>query len=77
MKIKKLINLFLLPIFILTLSSSFIKADLSIKDFNLDDVLNSGRELMDLNYGLHHLEDYSCSISRSDEDKERTETAAC
>ena len=59
MKIKKLINLFLLLIFILTLSSSFIKADLSIKDFNLDDVLNSGRELMDLNYGLHHLEDYS------------------
>ncbi len=59
MKIKKLINFFLLPIFILSLSSSFIKADLSIKDFNLDDVLNSGRELMNLNYGLHHLEDSS------------------
>ena len=60
---KNLLNFFVLPIFISTLSSSLIKADLSIKDFNLDDVLNSGRELMELNYGLHHLEDFSSDQS--------------
>ena len=60
---KNLLNFFVLPIFISTLSSTLIKADLSIKDFNLDDVLNSGRELMELNYGLHHLEDFSSDQS--------------
>tara|TARA_B100000900_G_scaffold400782_1_gene404770 strand:- start:51 stop:797 length:747 start_codon:yes stop_codon:yes gene_type:complete len=36
-----------------------VKSDTQISDFNLDNVLKSGRDLMSLDYGLHHLEDKS------------------
>ena len=54
--------LFLYLIFAFTLvNSNYIKSDIQITDFSLDDVLKSGRDLMSLEYGLHYLEDKSDS----------------
>ena len=55
-------QLFLSLILAFTLiNSNYIKSDIQITDFNLDDVLKSGRDLMSLDYGLHYLEDKSDS----------------
>ena len=43
----------ILSIFI---NSSIIKSDISINDFDLNDVLNSGRNLMSIDNDLHYLE---------------------
>ena len=55
-------QLFICLILAFTLfNSNYIKSDIQITDFNLDDVLKSGRDLMSLDYGLHYLEDKSDS----------------
>ena len=61
---KKLIYPFFLPLLIILLSSSFLKADILLEDFNLDDVLNNGRDLMDLGYGINYLEDKSINQNK-------------
>ena len=43
----------------IVINSSIIKSDISINDFDLNDVLNSGRNLMSIDNGLHYLEDKS------------------
>ena len=61
---KKLIYPFSLPLIIILFSSSFLKADILLEDFNLDDVLNNGRDLMDLGYGINYLEDKSINQNK-------------
>ena len=56
---KKLKIYFYLFVFISSVNSSYIKADVYLENFNLDDVLKSGRNLMALDYGLHYLEPQS------------------
>ena len=41
-----------------------LKADILLKDFNLEDVLNNGRDLMDLGYGVNYLEDKSINQNK-------------
>ena len=57
---KSLLFLYLILAFTLV-NSNYIKSDIQINDFSLDDVLKSGRDLMSLEYGLHYLEDKSDS----------------
>lgn len=53
-------QLFLHLVLAFTLASPICaKPAIQINDFNLDDVLKSGRDLMALDYGLHYLEDES------------------
>ena len=55
-------QLFLYLILAFTLVNSiYIKSDTQITNFDLDDVLKSGRDLMSLDYGMHYLEDESDS----------------
>ena len=55
-------QLFLYLIFAFTLiNATYIKSGTQISNFDLDDVLKSGRDLMSLNYGLHYLEEKSDS----------------
>mgnify|MGYP005735102471 FL=1 len=55
-------QLFLYLIFAFTLiNAAYIKSGTQISNFDLDDVLKSGRDLMSLDYGLHYLEEKSDS----------------
>ena len=56
---KKFKIYFYLFLFISSINSSYVKADIYLEDFNLDDVLKNGRSLMSLDYGLHYLEPQS------------------
>ena len=53
---KKLNIYFYLFLFISSINTSNIKADVYLENFSLDDVLKNGRSLMSLDYGLHYLE---------------------
>ena len=53
-------QLFLYLILAFTLANPiYANPAIHINDFNLDDVLKNGRDLMSLDYGLHYLEDES------------------
>ncbi len=56
---KKLNIYFYLFLFISSVNTSHIKADVYLENFSLDDVLKNGRSLMSLDYGLHYLETQS------------------
>lgn len=56
----KKINIYLyIFLFISLTNSQCIKSDVYLKNFDLDDVLKNGRDLMSLDYGLHYLEPQS------------------
>ncbi len=54
------LKVYFVLLFVITFAhSSFIRSDLLTSDFDLNDVLKSGRNLMTLDYGLHYLEPQS------------------
>ena len=57
-------NFFFLSFVTIMTHSPLIKADISITDFNLNDVFKSGRNLMALDYGLNYLEEESTNQNK-------------